>query len=92
MMGRGRTGVCAWSGAAESCHTKGHHFLPQFLLRGSRIARKEHCAFIFRQDMGAKEANIRGIAKQRYFHSHPAESNLEQLISIRESEHANLVA
>ncbi len=54
--------------------------------------RKEHYAFVFRQRIEVKEPNIWDIAKQRYFHAHPAESNLEYLISVRESVHATLVA
>jgi Protein of unknown function (DUF4238) len=47
---------------------------------------------VFRHGLDVKEPNIRDIAKQRHFHSTPTESNLEHLISIRESVHANLVA
>jgi hypothetical protein len=74
-------------------HAKGHHFLPQFLLKGfaSRVTRKEHYAFVFRRGADVREPNIRDIAKQRRFHSTSAESNLEHLISVRESTHANLV-
>jgi len=72
---------------------KGHHFLPQFLLKGfaSRNSRTECYCWYFRRGTKACEANIKGIGQQKHFHGNPRQTNLEVLIAERECVYAPLV-
>ena len=54
--------------------------------------RKQHYAFVFQKGHEPVEPNIKNIGRQHYFHANPAESDLEHQISVKESDHANLVA
>jgi hypothetical protein len=74
--------------------SKGHHFLPQFLLRGfaSRGTRKNQYSYLFRKGFDPVETNIKNIGKQAWFHGVSEEDNLEQRLSVREGEFAILLA
>lgn len=72
---------------------RGHHFIPQFLLRrfASRQTRKSAYAFLFRKGSPPFECNIADIAKERDFHDDSRTSTLESDLAARESEFAGLV-
>jgi hypothetical protein len=72
---------------------KGHHFIPQFLLKGfgSRHTKAECYCWYFHRSSKPCEANIKGIGQQRHFHGDPRHTNLEEIIAERESIYAAVI-
>jgi Protein of unknown function (DUF4238) len=71
---------------------RGHHYIPQFLLKGfaSRHRRNQYFSWLFRPGAKPVEANLKNIAKIRDFHGGPLD-NLEAQMSHLETSQAELV-
>lgn len=71
---------------------RGHHFIPQFLLRGfsARSRKKEFFSYYFRANHPPVETNLRNIAKVRDFHGEPGQPSLERRLSEIENHQAQL--
>jgi hypothetical protein len=72
---------------------RGHHFVPQFLLRGfaSRSRKKEYFSWLYRRGSKSFETNLKNIAKMRDFHGDPEGNRLESDFSHLENTQALLV-
>jgi hypothetical protein len=74
-------------GVTSMTKARGHHYIPQFLLKAfaSRLAGDECFVEVFAKGRPPYQQNIRDAAKQRDFHGHPDQSPLESIMSERES-------
>jgi hypothetical protein len=72
---------------------RGHHYLPQFLLRGfaSRQRKKQYFTWLFRLGTDPIETNLKNVVKIRDFHGNPSEEKLEENLSLLEVAQSELL-
>src|SRR5207247_1005123 len=70
------------------------HTIPQFLLKGfaSRTQGSRHFAFLFRKASEVCEPNIENIGLVNSFYSMADDNSIDELLTLKESRYAALVA